>query len=68
MVFEKITKKFIEDVCNAMKFYDKYGKLPDEKTRIDITISQEALNKLEGKNRSKIINDLILTPQKINSA
>ena len=55
-----IDKKFIEDVCKAMKFYDKYGKLPNKKVRIDITISQEALEKIRNKNRSKVINDLIL--------
>lgn len=55
-----INKKFIEDVCKAMKFYDEYGKLPNEKVRIDVTISKEALEKLKNVNRSKVINDLIL--------
>lgn len=42
------------------QFFDKHGFFPFEKKRIDVTISQEALNKLAGKNRSKVINDLIL--------
>ena len=61
MVYQKIDRKFIKDVCKSMKFYDERGKLPEDRTRIDITISQEALNKLEGKNRSKIINELVLS-------
>ncbi len=58
-----IDKKFIEDVCKSMKFYDKYGKLPNKKVRIDVTISHEALEKIRGKNKSRIINDLILRNQ-----
>jgi len=57
---QKINRKFIEDVCRAMKFYDKFGKLPREKVRIDVTISYEALEKIKGINRSKLINSLIL--------
>jgi len=46
-------------IVERFQFYDKYGRFPEDKVRIDITLSQEALNKLEGKNRSKFINDLI---------
>jgi len=48
-------------ICEKFQFFDKFGKLPDEKVRIDITISKEALEKIRGMNRSKIINNLILT-------
>ena len=61
MVYEKITNKLIKDICRSMKYFDTYGKLPEDKVRIDITISQEALIKLKDKNKSKIINELILT-------
>lgn len=55
MVSQKEIKIF-----EKFQFFDKYGMFPEDKIRIDVTISQEALIKLEGKNKSKIINDLIL--------
>ncbi len=62
MVQEKIDDKFIEDVCKAMKFYDKYKKLPFEKVRIDITISREAVAKIkEEHNKSEFIDNLIIS-------
>lgn len=61
-----MTKNYIMDedmkeFCYYLEFYDLNGKFPWEKTRIDITISQEALNKLKGKERSKFIDELILS-------
>ncbi len=47
-------------IFKKFQFFDKHGRFPEDKVRIDITISQEALNKLKDKNRSKYINDLIL--------
>ena len=57
---KKMVSKKEMRIFKKLQFFDKNGKLPEDKVRIDITISQEALNKLEGKNRSKVINDLIL--------
>lgn len=54
-----VSKKEIK-IFEKFQFFDKYGMFPEDKIRIDVTISQEALNKLEGKNRSKVINNLIL--------
>ena len=61
-----VSKKEMK-IVEKFQFFDKNGKLPEDKVRIDITISQEALNKLEGKNRSKIINDLILLDKQQNN-
>ncbi len=54
-----LSKKEIK-IFKKFQFYDKYGKFPKDKIRIDITISKEALIKLEGKNKSQIVNDLIM--------
>jgi hypothetical protein len=43
------------------QFFDKTGKLPFEKKRIDITISFESLDKIkEMDNKSKFIDELII--------
>ena len=47
-------------IVEKFQFFDKYRKFPEDKVRIDITISQEALNKIKNKNRSRYINDLII--------
>ena len=60
MVSKVITKEFITEVCKDMKMFDITGELPNERVRIDITLSREALGKLEGNNRSKVIENLIL--------
>lgn len=57
---EKIDQK-IERIVHYLKYYDEHGKFPFEKVRVDITLSQEALDKLKGKNKSKVINELITT-------
>lgn len=59
MVYEKITNEMIKRICKRMKYYDLYGKLPENKIRIDVTISPEILEKLKNKNRSKEIENLI---------
>lgn len=52
--------KQINRMISNLQFYDKHGYFPFDKVRVDITLSKESLNKLSGKNKSKIINDLIL--------
>ena len=47
-------------IFDKFQFYDKHRRFPEDRVRIDITISQEALFKLEDKNRSRVINDLII--------
>lgn len=62
MVLEVITPKLQEEMIRMCKFYDKYGILPNKKVRIDVTISQENLIKLNKvKNKSKFIDDLLVT-------
>ena len=48
------------DICNELEFYDKHKHFPNDKIRIDITISSEALEKIKDKNRSQFINNLII--------
>jgi hypothetical protein len=55
----QITKEEMR-IVDKFQFFDKYGKLPEEKVRIDITISKEALEKLKGMNRSSVINELVI--------
>ncbi len=44
------------------QFFDKYGFFPFEKKRIDITISGEAVAKIQDKpNKSEFINQLIIS-------
>ena len=57
----EINNELISHICKSMKFFDEHQKLPEDKVRIDITISAEALVKLQGKNRSGVINELIIS-------
>lgn len=50
----------IKKMAEWLKYYDINGSLPFQKVRIDITLSREALDKLKGENKSKVINDLII--------
>ena len=43
-----------------LKFYDENLFFPFEKKRINVILSNEAIEKLKGKNRSLIINELVL--------
>mgnify|MGYP001562516391 CR=1 FL=1 len=54
-----VSKKELK-IFERFQFYDKYGRFPKDKVRIDITLSQEALNKLKRLNKSQVINRLIL--------
>jgi len=59
-MYEKITPEFVRECTFALEFYDDNGILPWETKRIDVTLSGEALVKLnEVKNRSKVINELV---------
>ena len=61
MVFEKLTNKKIDEMCDWLEFYDKHGYLPFEKKKITITVSGFASEKLKKiKNKSKFINNLII--------
>jgi len=61
---KKILRKY-KDVFEALENYDKTGKLPFQRKRIDITLSVETLNKLKrtkektGKPISQIIEEKI---------
>ena len=48
-------------VVEKFQFFDKYGMFPEDKIRIDVTLSKKALVKLNNINRSKKINNLILS-------
>ncbi len=54
-----VSKKEMK-IFEKFQFFDKHGMFPEDRVRIDVTLSKEALIKLEGKNKSKIINDLVL--------
>jgi len=58
-MFKKVTKKMIEESVRNLEFYDLHGHFPYEKKKIMINISYASLIKLEGKNRSKEIENLI---------
>ena len=49
----------IKELCYYLEYYDLHGKFPWEKVRIDITISNESLDKIKDKNKSEIIDNLI---------
>jgi len=61
---DKILKKY-KDIFKALENYDKTRELPFQRKRIDITLSVEAINKLNrlkkqtGKPISRIIEDKI---------
>ena len=57
---KKDLKNSIKKMTYYLQFYDDHGFFPFEKKRVDITLSGEALKRLEGKNRSLIIEKLIL--------
>jgi len=54
-MYEEITPKFVKECTDALEFYDDNQCLPWEKKRINITLSAEAIKKLEGKNKSQVI-------------
>ena len=60
MVSKKITTELIKEVCRDMKAFDKTGRLPHERIRIDITLSREALEKIKDENKSRFIEKLVL--------
>ena len=61
MVSEKITKKLIDKICRDLQFYDENGFLPTEKVRLNITISKGAVFKIGDRNKSKFIEEKILS-------
>ena len=65
-MYQEITPEFVRECTFALEFYDDNGVLPWETKRIDVTLTGEALARLNGvDNRSKVINDLIVvTPIK----
>lgn len=58
---QKELEKQIARMVYCVKFYDEHKVLPFKKKRIDVSLSYESLEKLEGKNRSKFIEELITT-------
>jgi len=63
---KKILEKY-KKVFDALKNYDKTGKLPFQRKRIDLTLSVETIDKLKkirektGKPISRIIEEKIIT-------
>lgn len=60
MVQKILNEQDIKEMCQWLEEYDITGKFPFDKVRIDITISKKSLVKLEGMNKSKVIDNLIL--------
>lgn len=53
------------EMCRALEYYDINKHFPWEKKKIIISLSYNCIEKLKGKNKSKIINDLILKDDKL---
>lgn len=58
-MYEEITVKFVRECTDALEFYDDYGNLPWKKKRVNIMISEANLKKLEGKNKSQIVEEAL---------
>jgi len=57
----KLTKKEIE-IWKSWQFFDKYGFLPFEKKRINITLVGTAIDRLNKENnKSEFVENLILS-------
>lgn len=65
MHFEKITHKKIQKMCMWLVFFDRYGYLPFEKKRIDVSLSKANIIKLremakkQGTSVSEILDELV---------
>jgi len=61
MVLQIITKKLQAEMARMFKFYDEHGHLPNEKSRMNISLSNQTLFKLKGiKNKSRFIEDCVI--------
>jgi len=48
------------NIVEQFQYFDKYGKLPNKKIRLNIVLSRKVIGKLVNKNKSKTIESLIL--------
>jgi len=58
-MFKKVTKSDYKFLTGKLEFYDKYRCLPTKKKKVLLTISKINLLKLEGKNKSKFIDNFL---------
>ena len=58
-MYEKITPKFVKECTDALEFYDENQCLPWDKKKVTITLSEETIKKLDGKNKSQVIEILL---------
>ena len=61
MVFEEITNEMMEGIFKDLEFFDNNSMLPFERKRIDITLSGKALEILKGKNKSRFIEQQLIS-------
>jgi len=59
MLSKKELNEQIERIIANLQFYDKHKVLPFQKQRIDITLSAEVIKKLEGRDRSALIENAL---------
>lgn len=60
-MFEKVTKKMIEECAEYLEFYDNHGHFPWEKKNVLFSVSYKAIEKLNNQNnKSQIVDNLIL--------
>lgn len=59
-MYEKITKRLIDDACSDLEFYDRHGFLPKRKKKITLTIDNDIYMKIKlKKNKSNFINNIL---------
>jgi hypothetical protein len=60
-MFEKVTKKMIEECAVELEFYDNNKHFSWEKKKVMVCLSYKALEKLNKEsNKSNLVNNLIL--------
>ena len=58
-MYEKITPQFVRECTDALEYFDDHGILPWEKKKVTLTLSAESLDKLQGKNKSKTVEQAL---------
>jgi hypothetical protein len=54
-MYEKITPQFVRECTNALEFFDENNCLPWDRKKVTVTLSEAAIRKLDGKNKSQTI-------------
>jgi len=54
-MYEEITIEFVKECTEALEFFDENQCLPWDKKKVTFTLSAEMIKKLEGKNKSQVV-------------